>query len=72
VRVDYVSSGENILIVQGPAGTLTQPIFALSGSGSDWYVACVGKVRSEAFSRWTGIATVESTTRMELTDFGIQ
>jgi hypothetical protein len=72
MRVDYVSSGENIQVVQGPAGTLTQPIFTLNGSGSDWYVECVGKVRSESHATWAGIATVESTTRMELVDFGIQ
>ncbi len=72
MRVDYTSSGENTLIMTGPGGTFTQTIFTLQGSGSEWYVECLGKVRSVAYASWTGIASVESETRMELLDFGIQ
>ena len=72
MRVDYVSSGDNTLVVTGPAGTFSQNIFTLDGSGSEWYVECLGKVRSVAYSNWTGIATVQSETRMEMSDFGFQ
>ena len=72
LRVDYVSSGVNTLVVTGPAGSFSQVIFTLDGSGSEWYVECLGKVRSVAYSSWTGIASVESVTRMELSDFGLQ
>ena len=72
MRVDYVSSGVNTLVVSGPAGSFSQVIFTLDGSGPEWYVECLGKVRSVAYSSWTGIASVESVTRMELTDFGLQ
>lgn len=72
MRIDYNSSGENTLVVTGPNDTFSQTIFTLQGSGSEWYVECLGKVRSVAYASWTGIASVESETRMELMDFGIQ
>jgi len=72
MRIDYLSSGENTLIMTGSGGTFTQTIFTLEGSGSEWYVACLGKVRSVANASWTGIANVDSEVRMELIDFGMQ
>ncbi len=72
LRVDFVSTGDNTLVITGPETSFSQQIFTLEGSGSDWYAECLGRVRSETTSSWQGIASVESQTTMELTNFGFR
>jgi hypothetical protein len=72
MRVDFTGTGENTLVVTGPAGSLIQSLATLESAGSDWYVPCVGKVRSNVRSTWSGIANVETETQMMITDFGLR
>jgi hypothetical protein len=72
IRVDFTGSGENTLVVTGPGPSLIQSLATMVSSGSDWYVPCVGKVRSSLHTTWSGITSVETRSEMAITDFGIR
>jgi len=72
IRVDFTGTGENNLIITGPGPGLSQLIATLESTGSEWYVPCVGKVRSYTSSTWSGIVNVESEIKMEITGFGLR
>jgi hypothetical protein len=69
LRVDYKSSGDNNMQVTGPSGVYTQHLASIEGGGSDWYVKCLGRVKSISTSVVTGIADMRDERTMELSDF---
>jgi hypothetical protein len=72
IRVDFTGTGENNLVITGPGPGLSQLIATLESNGSEWYVPCVGKVRSYTSSTWSGIVNVESEIQMEINGFGLR
>jgi hypothetical protein len=69
LRVDYTTQGVNNLEITAPAGVFTQQLAVIEGSGSDWYVECLGRVKSISTSVVTGIADYRDERTMELSDF---
>lgn len=65
MRVDYVTRGENNLEVTGTV-SMSQLLATIESSGSEWYVECLGKVKSASRSSVSGIASFESENQMEL------
>jgi len=71
LRIDYTSRGVNNLEVTGPTGVYTQQLAVIEGSGSDWYVKCLGRVKSSYKSVVSGIANFTDERSMELTKFSL-
>lgn len=68
LRVDYKTSGDNNLQVTGPSGVYARHLASIEGGGSDWYVKCLGRVKSISTSVVTGIADMRDERTMELSD----
>lgn len=70
LRIDHQTNGENTLVMEGD-GNLTQQLWAIEASGSEWYAPCIGKVRAETHNTVTGISDLQHESHEELTSVSI-
>lgn len=76
MRIDFSVTGNNTLVVTGPGGSLTQPLVSIDSTGSEWYVDCLGKVKSTSQGTITalmaGMPNVDHDSTMEATGFRLK